>query len=220
MPDDLRGTNPRGLYFVTDLANAIQEGGTVDAAELQDLLARHGGPPFVLTDDDARQLSEAAGQLIQVLQLHDEDRAAEAINALLARYPAEPRLTRLPGRPWSLHARAPEDADLTHWLLSTAALALGLWLSERGGCAWGRCAAPDCDRFFIDTGRRTPQRYCSPRCATRVRVAAHRTQRSSAGPAVPAGPVTSAAPAELPGSAAAASPGPDPVGVASPEDRA
>ncbi|MFJ2775485.1 MULTISPECIES: CGNR zinc finger domain-containing protein [unclassified Kitasatospora] len=30
----------------------------------------------------------------------------------------------------------------------------------------------------MDTGRRAPQRYCTPRCATRVRVAAHRAQRS------------------------------------------
>ncbi|MFJ6622682.1 CGNR zinc finger domain-containing protein [Kitasatospora sp. NPDC091335] len=42
----------------------------------------------------------------------------------------------------------------------------------------GRCAAPGCERFFVDTGRRTPQRYCTPRCATRVRVAAHRAQRA------------------------------------------
>ncbi|MFJ9442511.1 CGNR zinc finger domain-containing protein [Kitasatospora sp. NPDC101235] len=29
----------------------------------------------------------------------------------------------------------------------------------------------------MDTGRRTPQRFCTPRCATRVRVAAHRAQK-------------------------------------------
>ncbi|MGW4117775.1 CGNR zinc finger domain-containing protein [Nocardia sp. NPDC004711] len=44
-------------------------------------------------------------------------------------------------------------------------------------CAWGRCAATDCGRFFIDTGRRQRQKYCGTTCATRTRVAAHR-QRS------------------------------------------
>ncbi|MFJ8098587.1 CGNR zinc finger domain-containing protein [Streptomyces griseofuscus] len=69
---------------------------------------------------------------------------------------------------------APHHRDPARWLLSTAALALALWLGERGYCAWGRCAAPGCDRCFIDTGRRAPRRYCSTRCGTRVRVAAHR----------------------------------------------
>nr|WP_237535713.1 CGNR zinc finger domain-containing protein [Streptomyces sp. SID3343] len=118
-------------------------------------------------------MREAAATIAKILDLDDEDAAAEAINALLDRYPARPRLERVPERRWSLRATAPHDAPAP-WLLSTAALALALWLSERGYCAWGRCAAPGCDRYFVDTGRRSPQRYCSTRCGTRVRVAAHR----------------------------------------------
>ncbi|GHF70008.1 hypothetical protein GCM10018790_54900 [Kitasatospora xanthocidica] len=175
-PDD---GNPRGLHFLTDLANTVHEDPDASAADLQALLELHGGPAFRLTDADARELCEATAPVIAILGADDPDTAAEAINALLDRYPARPRLVRLPGRPWSLHTRAPADAGPTHWLLSTAALALGLWLSERGTCAWGRCAAPGCGRFFIDTGRRTPQRYCTPRCATRVRVATHRANRAA-----------------------------------------
>ncbi|MFE7592158.1 CGNR zinc finger domain-containing protein [Kitasatospora sp. NPDC057512] len=171
------GGNPRGLHFLTDLANTVREDPDAGAAELQALLDRHGGPPLRLTDADARELRQATAEVTAVLETDDPDHAADLINALLDRHPARPRLVRLPGRPWSLHTRAPADAGLTNWLLSTAALALGLWLSERGACAWGRCAAPGCGRFFIDTGRRTPQRYCTPRCATRVRVAAHRAQK-------------------------------------------
>ncbi|WP_344446584.1 ABATE domain-containing protein, partial [Kitasatospora nipponensis] len=124
MTGDLGADNPRGLRFVADLASAVSGGdGTVppDAAALRALLARHGGPPLVRTEADARELVEAAGRLVHVLSLRAEDEAAEAINALLDAYPAQPRLVRLPGRPWSLHARAPQDAGLTHWLLSTAA---------------------------------------------------------------------------------------------------
>ncbi|MFE6051368.1 CGNR zinc finger domain-containing protein [Kitasatospora sp. NPDC056446] len=175
-PDD---DNPRGLHFLAELANTVREDPEVGPAELQALLERHGGPPFRLTGADARELRAATAHVTAVLGTDDPDEAAEAINTLLDRHPPRPRLVRLPGRPWSLHTRAPADAGLTHWLLSTAALALGLWLSERGGCAWGQCAAPGCGRFFVDTGRRTPQRYCSPRCATRVRVAAHRAQRAA-----------------------------------------
>ncbi|MFJ9608431.1 CGNR zinc finger domain-containing protein [Kitasatospora sp. NPDC101176] len=179
MTQDLDDGNPRGLHFLADLANAVRTDPAPGAAELQALLEHHGGPPFRLTEADARELRTAAARLVHVLTLDDVDEAAEAVNALLDAYPPRPRLVRLPGRPWSLHTQAPPSAGLTHWLLSTCALALGLWLGDRGRCAWGRCAAPDCERFFIDTGRRTPQRYCTPRCATRVRVAAHRAQRTA-----------------------------------------
>ncbi|MGW1991554.1 CGNR zinc finger domain-containing protein [Embleya sp. NPDC001921] len=54
--------------------------------------------------------------------------------------------------------------------------------SERGTCAWGQCAAPDCADYFIDTGRRAPQRYRTTRCATRVRVATHRANRAGPQP--------------------------------------
>ncbi|RRQ72609.1 hypothetical protein CQW39_31230 [Streptomyces griseofuscus] len=94
-----------------------------------------------------------------------------------------PRFHTAPSLSPSIHAkyrrpactpRPPHHRDPARWLLSTDALALARWLGERGYCAWGRCAAPGCDRCFIDTGRRAPQRYCSTRCGTRVRVAAHR----------------------------------------------
>ncbi|WP_335939833.1 CGNR zinc finger domain-containing protein [Streptomyces sp. PTD5-9] len=166
--------NPRGLYFLTDLVNAVRDGTAATPAGLEGVVERHGGPPLRLTDATAEEVREAAAAIAGILDTKDEDRAAEAINTLLDRYPARPRLVRLPQRPWSLHTRAPRDARPAQWLLSTAALALALWFSERGYCAWGRCAAPGCDRYFIDTGRRSPQRYCSTRCGTRVRVAAHR----------------------------------------------
>ncbi|MFD0628290.1 CGNR zinc finger domain-containing protein [Streptomyces sanglieri] len=169
--------SPRGLYFLTDLINTVQDNSPAGAADLQAVVERHGGPPLALTETTAGELRDAAASLVGILELSDEDRAADAINDLLDRYPARPRLVRLPGRPWSLHSRAPHGTDPARWLLSTAALALALWFGERGYCAWGRCAAPGCRTYFIDTGRRSPQRYCSPRCGTRVRVAAHRAQR-------------------------------------------
>ncbi|MBD0746716.1 CGNR zinc finger domain-containing protein [Streptomyces sp. CBMA152] len=169
--------NPRGLYFLVDLVNTGQAGTELTAAALKGLVERHGNPPLQLTDAPIQELREAAAIIAGILDIKDEDEAADAINALLDQYPAQPRLVRLPQRPWSLHARASQDMQPAHWLLCTAALALALWLSERGYCAWGRCEAPGCDRYFIDTGRRSPQRYCSTRCGTRVRVAAHRSQQ-------------------------------------------
>ncbi|MFD5467771.1 CGNR zinc finger domain-containing protein [Kitasatospora sp. NPDC127059] len=170
--------NPRGLYFLVDLVNTGQDGTGLTAAALTNLVEQHGGPAVPLTETPIQEIREAVAIIAAILETKDADQAADTINALLDQYPAQPRLVRLPHRPWSLHARPSPDAQSTHWLLSTAALALALWLSERGYCAWGRCAAPGCHRYFIDTGRRSPQRYCSTRCGTRVRVAAHRSQQS------------------------------------------
>ncbi|MFF3957241.1 CGNR zinc finger domain-containing protein [Streptomyces sp. NPDC001890] len=176
MDQQFTDDNPRGLYFLADLINAVQDGSGATPAGLEAVVEAHGGPPLRLTGTTAEEVREAVAVVAGIFDTKDEDSAAEAINTLLDRYPARPRLARVPGRRWSLRTQAPHGAQPAPWLLSTAALALALWLSERGYCAWGRCAAPGCDRYFIDTGRRTPQRYCSTRCGTRVRVAAHRNR--------------------------------------------
>ncbi|MFE3256303.1 CGNR zinc finger domain-containing protein [Nocardia sp. NPDC059091] len=171
MADD---QNPRGLYFLADLANAVRAGS--GDRDVRRILREHRAPERYRTAEPA-EIRPAAARIADILELTDPDDAAREINALLADYPARPLLVQFPGRPWSMHSRPPEDADPEYWLLAKAALALGLWLSDRGRCAWGRCAATACGRFFIDTGRRQPQKYCGTTCATRTRVAAHR-QRS------------------------------------------
>lgn len=176
MTDD---RNPRGLYFLVDVANAVSANSA--DAELLRILREHGAPDQRVADTDASDIRSAAHHVIAILSMTEPGDAARAINTLLRRYPAYPRLVQLPGRPWSMHSEPQEDSDRAQWLLSTAALALGLWLSDRGRCAWGRCAGPECERFFIDTGRRQPQRFCCPRCATRSRVATHR-QRATGRP--------------------------------------
>lgn len=167
--------NPRGLYFLADLANAVRTG--ADDDDVRRILRAHRAPDRYSCADPA-EIRPAAIRIAAILDLDSPDAAAQAINALLAAYPARPTLVLFPGRPWSMHSRPPEEADPEYWLLAKAALALGLWLSDRGRCAWGRCAAPDCARYFIDTGRRQPQRFCTTTCATRTRVAAHRQRRA------------------------------------------
>ncbi|WP_052442347.1 CGNR zinc finger domain-containing protein [Streptacidiphilus neutrinimicus] len=183
---------------MAELVNTFRGEEELTAAALQAVVDRHGAPLSTSRTPRCRSCARPPGLLAAVLDLDDVDDAADAVNALLDRYPFRPRLVRLPRRPWAVHARtpqdagpvdartpqdagpvharAPQDAGLIHWLVSTAALALALWLGERGRCAWGRCAAPGCARYFIDAGRRAPQRYRSTRCGTRLRVAAHRTR--------------------------------------------
>jgi len=170
------GTNPRGLGFVVDLANLSTAEPDFDADRFRSLLVDHGAPQRILdaADDDLPQIRDATRAVVDVLRSEDVDEAAGRLNGLLELHPARPRLVKLPGRAWSMHLDTPEHFERSEWLCATAAFALGLWLGERGSAAWGSCAAADCERFFVDAGRRTPQRFCSTRCATRVRVAHHR----------------------------------------------
>ncbi|MEV4252977.1 CGNR zinc finger domain-containing protein [Spirillospora sp. NPDC049652] len=57
------------------------------------------------------------------------------------------------------------------------ALALAVLLAERRSLPGGLCASPACGRPFAMTGRGAPRRYCSARCGSRERVAAHRRAR-------------------------------------------
>ncbi|WP_309235278.1 CGNR zinc finger domain-containing protein [Streptomyces sp. TRM64462] len=43
----------------------------------------------------------------------------------------------------------------------------------------GVCGASGCGRVYLALGSGVPQRYCSRRCATRVRVAAHRRAKAA-----------------------------------------
>ena len=61
-------------------------------------------------------------------------------------------------------------------LRATTAFALAMLVSEYGIDRHGRCAAAGCARVFADTSRNAARRYCSPACANRSAVAAHRAR--------------------------------------------
>jgi predicted RNA-binding Zn ribbon-like protein len=107
---------------------------------------------------------------------HDDDRAAERLNRLLERHGGPLRLVREPGTAWHLHADRPESG-WADWLAASSALALAVHLAEHGA-AWGICEAPRCRHVYVQDGPGRPRRTCSPQCATRRRVAAHRARRS------------------------------------------
>lgn len=169
-----------------DLVNLlVPEMPTAEA--VADVLRAYGEPepiePIELTDEDVRQLREAALALREIFAAPDLDRAAELLNAALAEHARPPRLTTHGGMfAWHLHVDSSDDAPWGEWFLTSSCLALAVLLAERQAPPGGVCAAPGCGRSFVDSGRGSPRRYCSPRCATRERVAAHRV-RSSARPA-------------------------------------
>ncbi|MEW2414406.1 CGNR zinc finger domain-containing protein [Streptomyces sp. NPDC046866] len=167
---------------LVELAEAVRADPALPRAELAALLLRHGERPADLTPEafteaDADRLRGAARRMAEVLAEPDEDRAAQALNDLFAQYATRPRLTRHDGHPWHLHVDRGDGAGWGEWFLASGALALAQLLTEHGRIAWGGCAAAGCGRLFLGGGPGSPRRYCSPTCATRERVAAHRRRK-------------------------------------------
>jgi len=109
------------------------------------------------------------------------DDAARLVNEMLARTGARPRLDRHDGEPWHLHFHGAEDSLATSWAAGCAtglAVVLGSERQDRLGV----CAAPRCDRVYVDTSRNATRRFCSTACQNRVKAAAFRAARQSAQP--------------------------------------
>jgi predicted RNA-binding Zn ribbon-like protein len=103
------------------------------------------------------------------------------VNALLAAHPLRPRLSAghsaSPGAPnWHVHV-ADVDAPPATEVAAAAAWGIAHGIVHYGLTRWGRCGADGCANFFLDTSTNKAKRFCSPRCANRVHVAAFRSRR-------------------------------------------
>lgn len=154
----------------------------VDAAQaVGDALAAIGFPRPDVPRADAERLVELAGRMrivFEAAQSDDFDQAATEVNALLLDTNARPQLDRGRDRPWSLHFHGPNDELANGWAAGCAAglaIAIGSDLAGRLGV----CAAPQCDRVFVDVSRNAQRRFCSPQCQSRVKAATHRARRQT-----------------------------------------
>jgi predicted RNA-binding Zn ribbon-like protein len=140
-----------------------------------------GHPPKSVPLDDARRLVRLAGRMrivFEAANTGDLDTAAAEINALLVDTNARPQLDRGKDRPWSLHFHGPDEQLANGWAAGCAAglaLAVGSDLAGRLGV----CAAPQCDRVFVDVSKNGQRRFCSPQCQSRVKAAAHRARQAA-----------------------------------------
>jgi predicted RNA-binding Zn ribbon-like protein len=149
-----------------------------DAAAVAQVLRDHGEPEVSLTAAEVAELRAAALELREVFAARDAASAASVLNALFTKYARPPRLTdHEDGYGWHLHIDAADDGPWGAWLVTSSALGLASLLAERQDVPGGLCASPSCGKPFAHTGGGSPRRYCSPRCATRERVAAHRASR-------------------------------------------
>lgn len=172
-PNAITGRSVRSVAARTvDLVNLLA-GGEADAAAVAAVLRAHGETDPV-TGDDVARLRGAADRIRAVLALEEVGEAAAAINRLLADA-RPPRLTDHGGiTHWHVHADGDDDAPLDEWFTASACVMLALLVTDRQRPPGGVCADPGCDQVFVDTGSGSRRRFCSRRCATRSRVAAHR----------------------------------------------
>ncbi|MGW4383953.1 CGNR zinc finger domain-containing protein [Kitasatospora sp. NPDC004531] len=161
------------------LINACAADPAPGADGLAAILRAHGEPePVELTEEDAAALRVAAGRVREVFEAPDTDRAAAALNRLLREHTGPLRLTAHGGASgWHPHLDRDDDAPWDEWLIASSCLALAVLLWERGRPPGGCCAATRCRNVYLTQGSGPERRYCSRRCATRERVAAHRRAR-------------------------------------------
>ncbi len=179
----------RLLDAAAGLVNALtpgQDGGHPVAAPAG--AERHEAVTGALLDADGRRprperaatgrLAELAPRLREVFEATDAgdlDAAAARVNALVDATSPRPQLDRDASGAYRLHFHGPDDSFDRGWAAGIAAglaVALGSDLAGRLGV----CAAPACDRVYVDTSRNGGRRFCSARCQSRVKAAAHRAR--------------------------------------------
>ncbi|MEU9466826.1 CGNR zinc finger domain-containing protein [Streptomyces avermitilis] len=145
--------------------------------------------PVELTADDIARMRAAALLLREVFAAADVDRAAATLNVLLREHTGPLRLTSHGGAaPWHPHLDSHDDAPWDEWFLASSCMALAVLVWDRGRPPGGLCASPACENVYVSLGSGPARRYCSRRCATRERVAAHRRSRQVSEPGPPGPP--------------------------------
>ncbi len=144
---------------------------------IREVLLAHGeAESLTITGDDVEPLRRAAQKLRPVFDADDLETATALLNQLLARHTQRLRLTTHGGTTWHLHLDRDDDGPIGEWFLASACLAMAVLIWDRQQLPGGVCAATGCDQVFLAVGSGPDQRYCSRRCATRERVAAHRAK--------------------------------------------
>jgi hypothetical protein len=127
---------------------------------------------------DVPAIAAWADRLRAVFQEPDLDRRVSMVNALLEAGVRSLFVSRHDGLAPHLHY-VDVDADLLRRMRARTAAGLAGVLCDWGGDRLGRCGRPACDVVFMDTSRNGTRRFCSLRCANRVRSAEYRARTRS-----------------------------------------
>lgn len=173
----------QALDCVVDLLNtAPQSGGgregLPDLQALQEFVGRNrvsdvGG----LEDPDLAAVRGVRDRFAEVLGASGDRRAAALVNSMVAEAGTTPRLTDHDGYDWHVHYFA-AGASLARHLAADCGMALAFLIVAGERDRLRRCAAPNCQRAFVDLSRNRSRRYCDGRlCGNRLHVAAYRARR-------------------------------------------
>ncbi|WP_217169136.1 CGNR zinc finger domain-containing protein [Streptomyces sp. AC512_CC834] len=157
------------------LVNALA-GDDPDPRAVAEVLRAYGEKgPLELTSRDVDGMRGAAALLREVFAADSADAAAHVLNRLLGAHTGRLRLTSHEGSaPWHPHLDHDDDAPWPQWFLASSCMALVVLVWDRQRPPGRLCASGRCRNAFIAQGSGPERRYCSRRCATRERVAAHR----------------------------------------------
>ncbi|MFD7496572.1 CGNR zinc finger domain-containing protein [Streptomyces sp. NPDC059832] len=154
---------------------------SADPAEVGDVLRAYGETdPIDLTTRDVAGMRTSAALLREVFAAGTIDGAAAGLNRLLQEHTGPLRLTSHRGStPWHPHLDPDDEAPWDEWLLASSCMALTVLVWDRQRPPGRICSSLSCRNVFITQGSGPERHYCSRRCATRERVAAHRRARSA-----------------------------------------
>ena len=163
------------------LINALA-GDRPDPATVAGVLDAYGeSGQAELTAADITEMRAAATVLRDVFAAEHVDDAAATLNRLLREHTGPLRLTSHEATtPWHPHLDHNDNAPWGQWLLASSCMALTVLVWDRQRPPGRICSSPSCRDVFITQGSGPERRYCSRRCATRERVAAHRRARLAA----------------------------------------
>lgn len=146
--------------------------------KLNEMLAIYGERTSV-TAADLDDLKAVGHKLYRVFETQNTTDTVTILNELLREYANQPRLTAHDGAAWHLHVDSSDHAPWAEWFAASSALALATLLAEKRRNPGGLCISPSCGKPFIDLGKGGGRSYCSPKCATRERVAKYRASNAA-----------------------------------------
>jgi predicted RNA-binding Zn ribbon-like protein len=158
---------------------AVPEGDDLTRA-VNDALDAGRGRRQRLTRAQARELVARSPRLRVVFEAQaddDPDRAAAALNDLMAAVGTRPLLQRHDGEPWHLHVHSRKESVVDHWLASCG-FGLAVVVGSDQADRLGVCLAQACDRVYVDTSRNGRRRFCSTACQSRTKAAAYRARQA------------------------------------------
>jgi predicted RNA-binding Zn ribbon-like protein len=119
---------------------------------------------------DLEALKHLKAELRLIFTAAGEGKGEEVVgrlNALLTRYPFHPEIAQHDGQSWHMHLA--ESGSAADKYAARAVVGLAGVVTQMGPERLGSCAGTACRGVFIDASPNRSRRFCSDRCAAKVR---------------------------------------------------